>query len=164
MPDLGFDGMVKVSWVTTISNIASPTAVELNAGVPLEGALLPDGLTISADTAEVDNSKMNSTANTVIVGRGTWTLGIKYVRGDTSNTYAVAVETAMAPKANGYLVVRRDIVSTTTFTAAQKVEVYPAQIGYANPDSPAANTLQAVEVPMKNTGTPRDITNRATVA
>lgn len=164
MPDLGFDGMVKASWVTTIANIASPTAVELNAGTPLEGALLPDGLTISADTGEVDNSKMNSIANTVIVGRGTWTVSIKYVRGDAANTYAVAVETAMAPKANGYLVVRRDIVSTTAFTAAQKVEVYPGQIGYANPDSPAADTLQAVEVPIKVTGTPRDITNRATVA
>jgi hypothetical protein len=164
MPDLGFDGMVKVSWVPTISNIASPTVAELTAGTPLEGALLPDGLTISADTAEVDNSKMNSIANTVIVGRGTWTLSIKYVRGDAANTYAVAVETAMAPKANGYLVVRRDIVSTTAFIAAQKVEVYPAQVGYANPDSPAANTLQAVEVPLKNTGTPRDITNRATVS
>jgi hypothetical protein len=164
MPDLGFDGMIKVSWVTTISNIAAPTAVELTAGVPLEGALLPDGLTISADTGEVDNSKMNSTANTVIVGRGTWTLAIKYIRGDAANAYALAVEAAMTPKANGYLVVRRDIVSTTAFIAAQKVEVYPGQIGYANPDSPQGDTLQAVEIPIKNTGTPRDITNRATVA
>lgn len=164
MPDLGFDGMIKVSWVPTISNIAAPTVVELTAGTPLEGALLPDGLTISADTAEVDNSKMNSIANTVIVGRGTWTLAVKYVRGDAANTYATAVEAALAPKANGYLVVRRDIVSTTAWVAAQKVEVYPAQVGYANPDSPAANTLQAVEVPLKNTGTPRDITNRAVVA
>jgi hypothetical protein len=164
MADLGFDGMIKVSWVTTIASIAAPTVAELTAGVSLEGRLLPDGLTISADTAEVDNSKMNSIANSAIVGRGTWTLGIKYVRGDAADTTATAVETAMAPKANGYLVVRRDIVSTTAFIAAQKVEVYPAQIGYANPDSPAANTLQAVEVPMKNTAAPRDITNRATVA
>jgi hypothetical protein len=164
MPDLGFDGMIKVSWVPTIANIASPTTAELTAGTPLEGALVADGLTISADTAEVDNSKMNSTANSAIVGRGTWTLGVKYIRGDAANTYAVAVETALAPKANGYLVVRRDIVSSTAWTAAQKVEVYPAQVGYANPDSPAANTLQAVEVPLKNTAAPRDITNRATVA
>ena len=164
MPDLGFDGMIKVSWVPTIANIAAPTAVELNAGTPLEGALLPDGLTISADTGEVDNSKMNSIANTVIVGRGTWTASVKYIRGDTANTYATAVEAALAPKANGYLVVRRDIVSTTAFAAAQKVEVYPGQVGYANPDAPAKDTLQAVEVPIKITGTPRDITNRATLA
>lgn len=164
MPDLGFDGMIKVSWVPTIANIASPTVVELGAGTSLEGVLVADGLTISSETGEVDNSKMNSIANTVIVGRGTWTLSIKYVRGDAANTAAIAVETAMAPKANGYLVVRRDIVSTTAWVAAQKVEVYPGQIGYANPDSPEADTLQAVEVPIKNTGTPRDITNRATVA
>lgn len=164
MPDLGFDGMLKVSWVTTITNIAAPTVAQLTAGTPLESALVADGLTISADTGEVDNSKMDSTANTVIVGRGTWTLAVKYVRGDTANTYATAVETALAPKANGFLVVRRDVLSSVAWTAAQKVEVYPAQVGYANPDSPAADTLQAVEVPLKNTGTPRDITNRATVA
>ena len=164
MPDLGFDGFIKASWVPTIANIAAPTSAELTAGTPLEGALLPDGLTISADTGEVNNSKMNSIANTVIVGRGTWSVSIKYIRGDAANTYAVAVEAAMAPKANGYLVVRRDIVATTAWTAAQKVEVYPAQVGYANPDAPAADTLQAVEIPLKVTGTPRDITNRATLA
>jgi hypothetical protein len=164
MADLGFDGMVKVSWVPTIASLAAPTVVELTAGTSLEGRLLPDGLTISADTGEIDNSKMNSIANTVIVGRGTWTASIKYVRGDAADSAATAVETAMAPKANGYLVVRRDIVATTAWIAAQKVEVYPAQVGYANPDSPAADTLQAVEVPLKITGTPRDITNRATVA
>lgn len=164
MADLGFDGMIKVSWVTTITNIAAPTVAELNAGTSLEGRLLPDGLTISADTAGVDNSKLSSTANSQIVGRGTWSLGVKYVRGDSADTAATAVETAMAPKANGYLVVRRDIVSTTAWAAAQKVEVYPGQIGYANPDSPAADTLQAVAVPIMSTAQPRDITNRATVA
>jgi hypothetical protein len=164
MPDLGFDGMLKVSWVTTIANLTAPTAVELNAGTSLEGVLVADGLTISSETGEVDNSKLNSTANTVIVGRGTWTLSIKYVRGDAANTAAVAVEAAMVPKANGYLVVRRDILASTAWAAAQKVEIYPGQIGYANPDSPEADTLQAVEVPIKNTGTPKDITSRATVA
>jgi hypothetical protein len=39
MPDLGFDGMIKVSWVTTIANIASPTVAELTAGTSLEGVL-----------------------------------------------------------------------------------------------------------------------------
>jgi hypothetical protein len=164
MPDLGFDGMLKVSWVTTIANIASPTVAELSAGTSLEGVLTPDGLTISAKTGDVDNSKMNSIANTTIVGRGTWDISVKYIRGDAANTAAVAAETAFAPKANGYLVVRRDIVATTAWVAAQKVEVYPGQIGYANPDAPKADTLQAVEVPIQNTGSPRDITNRATVS
>lgn len=161
MADLGFDGMIKVSWVPTIADPAVPKVTELTAGVSLEGRLLPDGLTISADTGEIDNSKMNSLANTVIVGRGTWTLAVKYVRGESTDTAATAVETALAPKANGYLVVRRDKVATLAWTVGDKVEVYPAQVGYANPDSPAADTLQAVEVPLKNTGSPRDITNRA---
>lgn len=164
MADLGFDGMIKVSWVEDIADISAPTVAELDAGVSLEGRLLPDGLTVSADTADVDNSKMNSTANSAIAGRRSFTLGVKYVRGDSADTEAAAVESALVYRANGNLVVRRDIVSTTGWAAAQKVEVYPAQCGEANPDAPGPDTLQAVEVPMKNTAEPRAITNRATVA
>ncbi len=162
MADLGFDGMVKVSWVPTIASIAGPTVAELNAGTSLEPRLLPDGLTITADTAGVDTSKMNSTANSTIAGRRSFTLGVRYVRGD--DTASLAVEAALTYKANGHLVVRRDIVSSTAYAAGQKVEVYPAQCAQANPDSPAPDTLQAVEVPMMNTAEPRSFTNRATVA
>ncbi len=162
MADLGFDGLIKVSWVTTIANIAAPTVAELNAGTSLEGRLQPDGLTVSADTADVDNSKMNSTANSMIAGRRSFTLGVKYIRGD--DTAALAVEAALVYRANGHLVVRRNLVSTVAYAAGQKVEVYPAQCGEANPDSPAPDTLQAVEVPMKNTAEPRSISVPATVA
>ncbi len=162
MADLGFDGLIKVSWVPTIINIAAPTVAELNAGTSLEGRLQADGLTISADTADVDTSKMNSTFNSMIAGRRSFTLGVKYIRGD--DTAALAVESALVYRANGHLVVRRNLVSTAAYAAGQKVEVYPAQCGEANPDSPAPDTLQAVEVPMKNTGDPRSITSPATVA
>lgn len=162
MADLLFDGMIKVSWVSTITNIAAPTVAELNAGISLEGRLLPDGLTISAETADVETSKMSSTANSAAAGRRTFDLGVKYVRGDDATS--LAVEAALTYRASGYLVVRRDIVSSTAWAAAQKVEVYPAQCGEANPDAPAPDTQQAVEVPMKNTSEPRSLTNRATVA
>jgi hypothetical protein len=164
MADLGFDGMIKVSWVTTIANIGAPTVAELNAGVSLEGRLTADGLTISADTADVDTSKLNSTANSAKAGRRTFTLGVKYVRGDSADTAATAVETALVWGADGYLVVRRDIESSQAWAASQLVEVYPAECGEKNPDSPAPNAQQAVAVPMKNTAAPRSLSNRATVA
>lgn len=162
MADYGFDGMIKVSWVPTIAAIGAPTVSELNAGTSLEGRLVPDGLTISAETADVDTSKLNSTANSVKAGRRTFSLGVKYVRGD--DAAATAVEAALIYGADGYLCVRRDVVSTTAWAAGQKVEVYPAECGEANPDAPAPNAQQAVEVPMKNTAEPRSLTNRATVA
>lgn len=162
MADLGFDGMIKVSWVPNIVNIGAPTVAELNGGTSLEPRLLPDGLTVTAETAGVDTSKMNSTANSNIAGRRTFTLGVKYVRGD--DAASLAVEAALIYKANGNLVVRRDLVSSQAYAAGQKVEVYPGQCGETNPDSPAPDTLQAVEVPIMNTAEPRSFTNRATVA
>jgi len=162
MADYGFDGMIKVSFVPTIANLSAPTTAELTAGTPLEDVLTPDGLTISSDTATVDTSKLSSTFTANIVGRSSFTLGIKYVRG--TDTKQTAVETAMVRGANGYLVVRRDIVASTAWTAAQKVEVYPCQVGEANPDNPAPNALQTVSIPLTNTALPKTLTSRATVA
>ena len=55
---------------------------------------------------------------------------------------------ALVRGASGYMVVRRDVVSTTAWTAAQKAEVYPAQCMRPNPATPAANALQTVTVGM----------------
>jgi hypothetical protein len=161
MADYGFDGMIKVSFVPTIAVLTAPTTAELNAGTSLEDVLTADGLSIGSDTAAVDTSKLSSTSTSQIVGRSSFTLSIKYVRGSGA---AATVETAMTRGANGYLVVRRDVVSTTAWTAAQKVEIYPCQVADVNPDSPAPNALQTVTVPLMNTALPKTLTNRATVA
>src|SRR5574337_360881 len=58
-------------------------------------------------------------------------------------------------RANGYLVVRRGRDAATAWTAADKVEVYPIQVGRPTPDAPAANTLQTVTVRCGSTGNPR---------
>lgn len=163
MPDLSFEGMLKVSFVPTITSIAAPTVAQLTAGTPLEQDLLPDGLSTPSDTASIDNSRMNSTFTTNIVGRRSFTgITVKYIRG--TNPTQVAIASALIYGANGFLVVRRDKLSTVAWTVADKVEVYPVQVGELNPDSPAPNTLQAVEVPMMVTLEPRSLSNPATVA
>jgi hypothetical protein len=162
MADLGFDGMVRVAFVDTIAALGSPKLSELNAGVPLGCRLTPDGLTTSADTAEVDTSKLCSTSNSAVVGRRTFTVGVKYVRGDDDE--AVAVEEALVYGARGYLVVRRDMLSSVDFAIGQKVEVYPVQVRQPNPDAPAANALQAVDVPMSVTSEPRGYGDPAVIA
>lgn len=164
MADYGFDGMIKVAFVPTLTAPGAPTAAQLTAGTSLEGRLTPDGLSIGIETASVDTSKLNSTANSQTIGRDSYTLSVKYVRGD--DTAATAVQTALVRGASGYLVVRRDKLATVAWAVADKVEVYPVIIGRANPDSPAPNALQTVNVPLMVTdgNLVRGVDNPATVA
>lgn len=164
MPDLTFDGFMRIAFVPTIASIAAPTAVELNGGssIDLTPYLTPDGFSFSADTGNVDNTKMTSTANSNKVGRRSYTLSVTYVR--NTDAGGIALEAALTYRAVGFLVVRQNIVYATTFAAAQKVQVYPIEVGEANPASPAPDTLQTVEVPLTVTAEPRTITSLATVA
>jgi hypothetical protein len=166
MADLGFDGLIAVWWVTTIADIAAPkAATEIGAvgSIPLHTRLTPDGLTTGAGSDTIDTSKMASTFNTKIVGRRNFDgLQIKYVRGDATNEKLL--DTTLIYRASGFLVVRRSILSSVAATLADKVEVYPVQVGEPQYDSPAPNALQTVVVPMTLTADPRSVSNPATVA
>jgi hypothetical protein len=163
MADYGFDGMIKVGWVPTIADISAPTVAELTAGIDLEDHLVPDGLSTPSDTAEIDNSKLSSTFNTAVVGRRNFNgLSVTYVRGSDSG--AQEVEDALVYQAAGYLVVRRDVVASTAWAAAQTVEVYPAQAKQPAPADPAENTLQTVQVGFTLTSEPQGYGDPATVA
>jgi hypothetical protein len=164
MADYGFDGMIKASFVSAIANVAAPTTTELNAGVPLEAQLTADGLAVSSDTASVDTSKLNSTSNSEIVGRDSFTAGVTYVRG--SHAYATAIQTALVRGASGYLVVRRDVTSSDRVGDRPEGRGLPGAVQAPNPATPAANALQTVEVGLSVTdgGSVRGIDNPATVA
>src|SRR3954470_10804397 len=108
MADLGFDGMVRVAFVPTLTSIAAPTVAQITAGVDLEGRLRPDGLATPSDTGRIDNSKLKSTFGTEIVGRRSFSgISVTYVRGPETDTEAGEVEDALVYRAVGYLVVRR---------------------------------------------------------
>lgn len=162
MSDLSFDGNIRVSFVPIIANLSAPTVAELGAGTDLTPRLTPDGLAISTETASIDATKLSSTANSAKAGRRTFSVSVTYTRGTAAGE--IAIETALAYRANGYIVVRRDLAYTTAWAAAQKVEVYPVEVGESNPASPAPDTLQNVEVPMMVTAEPKSYTSRATVA
>lgn len=166
MADLTYDGMLRVALAPTIANIASPTVAELTGAsvVDLTPRLTPDGLALGSDTGSVDNTKMNSTANTMLVGRGSFTASVTYVLSTEDDLEGVKVRDALVYRAAGFLVVRRSIVYGTAFAAAQRVEVYPVQCGYPNPSAPGPDTMQTVEVPLMVTNTPRGVNNPATVA
>jgi hypothetical protein len=151
--DIVVDGFTRVAYVPTIANIAAPTTAELNAGILLQSVMTPDGLTgFEPSTADVDNSALNSTFNTVTIGRdsfsGTKLTLKKQATGDT--TYATLLRGVA-----GYIVVRRYIDNATAWASTQVVEVYPVIFGQTRNLAPVANSVTKWEVDTKITSTPQ---------
>jgi hypothetical protein len=144
--DIGADGNTRVTLVASIANIAAPTVAELGAGTNVSAQLTPDGLAgFQPDTADVDNSALNSTFTTNTVGRASYSgtgLRFKKVTSDTVyNLLTYGYET--------HIVIRRDIASGTANAASQVVEVYPVVCGHVQNTDPAPNSLHTFFVPMK---------------
>lgn len=149
MADLISDGLTKVSWVTTISNTSAPTAAELTAGVSLEGYLTPDGFGITTSTDAVDASSLASTQDAEIPGRRKDSGSLTFKNQGES----AAPWTTFASRPSGYVVARYGVASTTAFTAAQKVHVWPATAGDRQPQPSAKNEVLKFMVPIFVTGT-----------
>jgi hypothetical protein len=143
--DLISDGMIRVYWVPTISNINAPTTGELNAGTRLDTYMTPDGLRTPAETADVPNSKLSSTYDTAQAGRRKFTLGVTYIR-----QMPRVLEATLVYQASGNLVVRREVTAVTAFASTQKIEVYPAQCKQPSP-AYGPNTMQMIDVDMTST-------------
>ncbi|MGC5019011.1 hypothetical protein [Micromonospora sp. DT47] len=152
MADIPVDGNTRVAWVPAISNKALPTTTELNAGLLLQSLVTADGLAgFEPETADVDTTSLASTFNTVTIGRDTFSgtmLRLKKQDG-TDTAYNTLIRGAA-----GYIVIRRDVLETTAWTAAQKVEVYPVVCGQTKRLNPEANTVARYEVPTKITSAP----------
>jgi hypothetical protein len=159
MPDITADGKTRVYWVTTIASQNAPTVAELNAGIALQSTLTADGLNgFNPDTADVDTSALDSTFNTTVNGRTSFSntmLRLKKQSGSDTIFTTLIRDTA------GYVVIRRSIASTTAWASAQAVEVYPALCGEVSRMDPAPNTVERYEIPIKVTASP---SLRATVA
>lgn len=137
MSDLLDDGNTKVSFVTTIANIAAPTTTELNAGTSLETYITPSGLQIKASTASVDTSSLASTFTTQGVGRRSYTVAVEFKRQTPTDT----AYNLLPYKTSGYLVVRRTTTATTSWASSQVVEVYPVTAGEPEMAPPAPNEV-----------------------
>lgn len=159
MADSLADGRTRVYWVSSIANQNAPTAAELNAGTALQSLLTPDGLNgFQPDTADVDVSALDSTFNTVVAGRASFSgtaLRLKKQAG-TDAVYNLLVRDLA-----GFVVIRRDVTASTTFATGDKVEVYPAVLGEVRNLDPEANSVHKYEVPVKVSLSP---SLRATVA
>jgi len=152
MADITADGKTRVYWVTTIANIQAPTTTELNAGIALQSTLTADGLVgFRPDTADVDTSALDSTFNTMVNGRTSFSgtlLRLKKQSGTDTIFTTLIRDTA------GYVVVRRSVASTTAWASSQAVEVYPALCGEVARVDPEPNTVERYEIPIKITSSP----------
>lgn len=152
MADITADGKTRVSWVPAVSNINAPTTAELNAGMLLHSTLTADGLAgLRPETADVDTSALDSTFNTNVNGRTSFsgtTLRLKKQTGTDTIFDTLTRDTA------GFLVVRRSIAASTAWASTQKCEVYPALCGEVARVDPEPNTVERYEVPLKITASP----------
>jgi hypothetical protein len=149
MADLLSDGMIRVEWLTACANIAAPTVAERSAGLNLTPVMTPDGLKTDASNASVDNSSLASTYDTELAGRAKNSNSVKFKKQDSADTVA----TTLTFKANGFLVVRRNVATATAPTIGDKCEVYPSQCGIQNPGF-GPNTIQTIEVALMNSAQP----------
>jgi hypothetical protein len=150
MVDSFSDGNLRVSFVTTISNIHAPTTAELNAGTDLSSLITPDGLKTDSATGDIDTSNLVSTFSTQGAGRRSFDiqLTLKHQTG-TDTAY-----TLLTYRTAGYLVVRRKVANATAWTSSQVVEVYPVVCEEPQEIAPAANTVQRFSVGMKMSSDP----------
>ena len=153
MADIPTDGNTRVAYVPTIANIAAPTTTELNAGTLLQSVITSDGLIgFEPTTSDVDNTALNSTFNTVTIGRDQYSgtmLRFKKQSG-TDTAYAT-----LTRGTSGYIVIRRDVAETTAWTSTQAVEVYPVTFGQTRRLTPEGNSLTRWEVDTKITSAPQ---------
>src|ERR1044072_442748 len=147
MSDLISDGMTKVVWASSISNINAPTTAELNAGSDFTTRVTPDGLKVDPSTADVDTSSLASKFETTTVGRVAYDAEVTFKRGTTGGEDLPY--TTLKYGVSGYLVVRRGVAYATAWATSQKCEVYPIPCGEPQNSPPAANEVMKFVSPMK---------------
>jgi hypothetical protein len=159
MADIIVDAKTKVWLLPAVANIAAPTTTELNNGTSIEGLMTPDGLIgFEPTTADVDNSALNSSFDTLLPGRASFSGTAVRLKKQSG---VDAVYNAYPRDIVVYVAIRRGTLSTIAWATNDKVEIYPAQTGEPRNLAPAANEVQKYEIPLKITSTPN---TRATVA
>lgn len=146
------DGMTRVAYVAAIGSPPGPTTTELGLGILLQQIITADGLVgFEVTSTAVDNTALNSTFDTSIPGRDSYS-GTKFTlkkQAGTDTVFATLVKNAA-----GFIVIRRDVAEGTAWTTGQALEVYPAIFGQRRRLTPSANMLTKWEVDIFISATP----------
>lgn len=153
------DGKIKAVWCTTIADISAPTTTELGAGTDITTFIAKNGLKLGGSQAMVDNGDISTSFEAEVIG--TWKQDIELELFRDSVTADDDAWTLAVWGTNGFLVVRRGLAYSTAWAAAQKCEVYPAQMGQPLMKDTAANENAKFTLKLAVTSTPNV---KATVA
>lgn len=150
--DIPSDGNTRVAFVASIANLNGPTVAELTAGILLHSIVTADGLIgFEPKTSDVDNSALDSTFDTVTIGRDQFSgtmLRFKKQSG-TDTVFATLIRGT-----TGYIVIRRDIPAATGWVTGQTVEVFPITVGRPRRLQPVRNELAKWESDTKISSSP----------
>lgn len=144
IPSTPADGNTRVLWVDTLANPDAPTAVEIESGEDFSCYLTSDGWAPGLDEQTISDERLCSVQTFERLGRYSRSLTVKYVEnpGDAPNNLAF---TTLVPRGEGFFVVRRGKAFDLPIVAADKVDVWPVQMGQYNPLPPEANSIFKVE-------------------
>lgn len=126
----------QVWFVTTIANKSAPTVAEINAGTALGGFIAKDGVATNFTTNKVDSAVITENFNSQLAGSTGSDLELTMFRDDTADT----AWNLWVHGTNGFIVIRRGVLSTVAVATGQKVEVFPAQMLTPVVDNSAQDT------------------------
>lgn len=143
-----FEEYTRVVWVPgadAITDLDSPTVGEIQetvGAVDITCYLTKDGLNPGGTTNAVDSGSLCNRIDSQKAGSVGYSFMLRGFRYEDDDAFwDIAIWGT-----SGYLVVRRGPAHDAAWAAAQKVEVYKAQLGEPIPAPSAANTLQTFEL------------------
>lgn len=149
----GYEGIVKVRFVPTISNVAAPTVAEVNAGTDITSFMTKDGLNPGATNNRIQANDLGSTYDAEAMGSQGTQLQLKFYRDFTTDTPFSLLGTFGTV---GYIVeAPGGFTSGNTPTIGDKVNVWPIQTGNPLFAASAANTAQTWTCDIAVTSTPK---------
>lgn len=132
-----FEAYTRVVWATTVAVPASPTVAEIGAGVELSFFIAKDGLKPALTQNMVDNATIAETFDSQLVGSYSADFELTMFRDSVSADDDAW--TACIYGTNGFLIIRYGIAVATAFAAAQRIQVWPAQMHQPVVNDSAAN-------------------------
>jgi hypothetical protein len=151
MSRIVFEENTTIWFVASISNVNSPTAAEINAGVNLTSWCPKDGLKFGVTNNKVPIGAIDTAFDAEIQGSWGAELTFDFFRDDSADT----AYTTLPRKTNGYFVIRPwGAAPTAVAAAADKVSVWPVQTGQRIPNDSAANENQRFTCECAVTSTP----------
>jgi hypothetical protein len=138
MARLVYEGRTNVYWATSIANIAAPTVAEITAATDVTDYVAKDGVAVNTTTNNVDSATIAETFDAQIVGSWGGEVELTMFRDDSADT----AWNLCVYGTNGYVIIDRFNDSGTLPAAAEKVEVWPAEMHQPVPQNSASNTQQ----------------------